>query len=333
MFKVGIIGAGFMGEMHAQCYKALPDKCELKAIADLRSEKARLFEEKFQVKTYSQAEELIGRKDIDIIDVCLPTYLHKEYVLKAIKAGKNVLCEKPIALTIKEGEEMVQAAKEAGVKFMIAQVIRFWPEYVYLKELYDRKELGKLKSFVMTRLSPRPVWGWENWLQQPLKSGGALVDLHIHDTDYCLYFLDWPKKISSRGNKTKFGWDHVFSTFTYRGGVVASLEGGWDMPDKFPFTMAFTANFEKGTVEYNSRHNIFNIYKTTGETESPKLGVEMEAKGTGGNISSLGGYVKEIEYFLNYCLGQDVPKIITPEEAVESLRLVLEEMKLADRRR
>jgi predicted dehydrogenase len=215
---------------------------------------------------------------------------------------------------------------------MVAQVIRFWPEYVFLKDLYDRKELGKLKSIIMTRLSARPVWGWENWLQQPLKSGGALVDLHIHDTDYCLYLLGWPEKISSRGVKTKFGWDHIFSTFTYRGGAVATLEGGWDMPDKFPFTMAFIANFEKGTVEYNSRHNIFNIYKTTGEIESPKLGVEMEAKGTGGNISSLGGYFKEIEYFLEVCQGEKVPSIITPREPVESLRLALEEMKIAEKR-
>ena len=329
MLKVGIIGAGFMGEMHAQCYKAIPEKCELKALADLRNDKARLFEEKFKVKVYSQAEELINEKDIDIVDVCLPTYLHHQYVLKAIRAGKNVLCEKPIALTVKDGKEMVAAAKKARVKFMVAQVIRFWPEYVYLKELYDRKELGNLKSISMTRLSPRPVWGWENWLQQPVKSGGAFLDLHIHDTDFCLYLLGWPEKISSRGVKTKFGWDHVFSTFTYRAGVAAAMEGGWDMPDKFPFTMAFTANFEKGTVEYNSRHNIFNIYKSDGQIESPKLGVEMEAKGTGGNISNLGGYFKEIEYFLKYCQGEDVPSIITPQEPVESLRLVLEEMKVA----
>ncbi len=175
-------------------------------------------------------------------------------------------------------EEQFKKAKE---KFMIAHVIRFWPEYVYLKELVKRKELGRLKSITLTRLASRPIWSW----------------------------------------------DHVFSTFYYKSGTIAYLEAGWDMSENYPFTMAFTANFDKGTVEYNSRHNIFNIYKKGGEIESPRLANEITAEGSTGNIASLGGFIKEIEYFLNLCSGKKVSKVITPEDAVMSLKFIQEELK------
>ena len=205
MLKIGIIGGGFIGDMHAQCYKALPGHCEIKGIADIKAEKARELEKKFKVMIYRDAQTLIDNKDVDIIDICLPTYLHREYVIKAAKAGKHVLCEKPIALTVKDGKEMVNVTKTAGVKFMVAHVIRFWPEYVYLKELIKQKELGRLKSITLARLAARPVWSWQNWMQQPQKSGGALLDLHIHDTDFLLYVLGWPEKISSYAVKSKYG--------------------------------------------------------------------------------------------------------------------------------
>jgi len=327
MLKVGVIGGGFTGDMHSQCYKALSHRCEIKGIVDVNPERSKELEEKFKVKIYRDAQELIDEKDVNIIDVCLPTYLHKEYALKAARAGKHVLCEKPIALTVKDGEEMVKATKKAKVKFMIAHVIRFWPEYVYLKNLVKRRKLGRLRSITLTRLSPRPIWSWQNWMQQPEKSGGAFTDLHIHDTDFFLYLLGWPKKISSHAVKSKHGWDHVFSTFYYRNGAIASLEAGWDMPDNYPFTMAFTANFEKGTVEYNSRHNIFNIYKTGGKIKSHRFANEVTAEGSIGNVASPGGYIKEIEYFLDLCSGKKVSKIITSEDAVMSLRLIQEELK------
>ena len=327
MLKVGIIGGGFTGDMHAQCYKAFPGRCEIKGIVDVNPKRAKDLEEKFKVRIYRDAQELIDEKDVDVIDVCLPTYLHKEYVLKAARARKHVLCEKPIALTVKDGEEMVKATKKANVKFMIAHVIRFWPEYVCLKELVKRKELGRLKSITLTRLAARPICSWKNWMQKSEKSGGAFIDLHIHDTDFARYLLGWPKKISSYAVKTKYGWDHVFSTFYYMNGVIANLEGGWDMSDNYPFTMAFTANFDEGTVEYNNRHNIFNIYKVGGKTELLKLSEEITAEGSIGNVASLGGYLKEIEYFLDLCSGKKVSKIITPEDAVMSLRLIQEELK------
>ena len=138
MVKVGVIGAGGMGLMHSQCYSLLPG-AKFVGIADIRKEKAAECQKKFNTKFYDYAEDLLNNSEVDVVDICLPTYLHPELVIKAATAGKSVICEKPIALKVEDADRMVEAAEKHKVIFMVAQVIRFWPEYMRLKEIYDRK--------------------------------------------------------------------------------------------------------------------------------------------------------------------------------------------------
>ena len=261
MVKIGVIGAGFMGAMHSQCYCLLPE-AKLIGIADIKKEKAEELAKKFNAVAYENAEELLKNSEIDAVDICLPTYIHKEWVVKAANSGKHVLCEKPIALSLKDANEMVEVARKNDIIFMVAQVIRFWPEYIRLKEIKDSGELGKLLSLALTRLSPLPTWGWENWLQIPEKSGSALFDLHIHDTDYILYLLGKPKTLFSSGTRVNGGYAHIFPLFEYPDCSV-SAEGGWDFVDTFPFRMSFVARFEKGVVEYHTGYSkTFAIYSS-----------------------------------------------------------------------
>ncbi|HCG77184.1 MAG: hypothetical protein COZ37_06085 [bacterium (Candidatus Ratteibacteria) CG_4_10_14_3_um_filter_41_18] len=330
MVKIGVIGAGFMGAMHSQCYALLPE-AKLVGIADVRKEKAEELAKKFNASACQDAEELLKNPEIDAVDICLPTHIHRDWVVKASNAGKNILCEKPIALSLQDADEMVEAARKNNVVFMVAQVIRFWPEYIRLKEIKDSGELGKLLSLALSRLSPLPTWGWENWLQNPEKSGNALFDLHIHDTDYILYLLGKPKALFSSGTRVKGGYAHIFTLFEYPDCSV-SAEGGWDFVDTFPFRMSFVACFEKGAVEYDTGHNKpFAVY-TAGKAEYPKLGEEIpRATDTSGNISELGGYYSEIEYFVE-CVGtKKKPSIVTPENARDSLALVLKEKESAEK--
>ena len=345
MVKIGVIGAGFMGAMHSQCYALLPG-AELTGIADIRKEKAEELAKKFNAVAYKDAEELL-KSDVDAVDICLPTYIHREWVVKAANFGKNVLCEKPIALSLEDADEMVNSAHKNDIIFMVAQVIRFWPEYIRLKEIKDSGELGKLLSLSLSRLSPLPTWGWENWLQFPEKSGSALFDLHIHDTDYLLYLLGKPKAVFSSGTKVNggesypvdrilsSGWDggysRIFSFFEYPDCPV-SVEGGWDFVDVFPFRMAYVARFEKGVVEYNTGYSKpFAIY-TQGKAEYPKLGEDIpKVTDTSGNISELGGYYSEIKYFVECVEGKKKPTIVTPEDARESLALVFKELESAEK--
>ena len=330
MVKVGVIGAGFMGAMHSQCYSLIPG-AKLVGIADIRKDKGTELAHKFgNAAFYEKAEDLLKNPEIDAVDICLPTYLHPEWVIKAAAAGKSVICEKPIALTVEDADRMVEAAEKHKVIFMVAQVIRFWPEYIRLKEIYDRGELGKLISLRLVRLSPLPTWGWENWLGDAQKSGSALVDLHVHDTDYLLYLCGKPKSLYTCGRKTGGGYCHVMTSFKYPNFIVTA-EGGWDFVDTFPFRMAFTANFEKGTVEYNSMTavNPFGVY-TEGKSDFPVLAQEnIHAEG-GGNVSALGGYYNETKYFIECVERGKKPAIVTPEAARDSLALVLKEFQSAE---
>jgi len=331
MVKVAIIGAGFMGRMHAQVYRNL-NRAKLTAIADSDLEKARLLADKYEATAYFSLEELLNEENIDAVDICLPTFLHKEYVIKAAQRGKDILCEKPIALTLEDAEEMIQTAKKARVKLMIAQVIRFWPEYVKLKKIYKTGELGRLLSITLTRLSPTPTWVWDNWATDVKRSGGALLDLHIHDTDYLLYLLGKPVSLVSRVSSGRLKYAHVFTTFTFPHKVIAFTEGGWDMPDNFPFTMAYTALFEKGAVEFNSRNEkTLAIYRPGKEIEYFPVKPELETTvGTEGNIADLGGYFSEIKYFIDCLENNEEPIRASAQSARDSLEIVLSEMKSAD---
>ena len=331
MIKVAIVGAGFMGGMHAEVYRNL-NKAKLTAITDSDLEKARLLADKYKATAYSSLKELINQEDVDAIDICLPTFLHKEYAIKAARLGKDILCEKPIALTVKDAEEMIQAVEKAKVKLMIAQVIRFWPEYVELKKIYQAGELGRLLSITLTRLSPTPTWAWDNWLADAERSGGALLDLHIHDTDYLLYLLGKPLSLVSRISTGRLKYAHTFTTFTFPDKVIAFTEGGWDMPDNFPFTMAYTALFEKGAVEFNSRNEkTLAIYRPGKEVEYPTVKPELETKADGeGNIADLGGYFSEIKYFIDCLENNEEPTLASPQSARDSLEIALSEMKSAD---
>lgn len=331
MIKVAIIGAGFMGKMHAEVYQNL-NKAKLTAIVDSDLEKARLLADKYKATAYSSLGELINQEDIDAIDICLPTFLHKEYVVEAARLGKDILCEKPITLTLKDAEEMIQAVKEAKVKLMVAQVIRFWPEYVELKRIHQSGELGRLLSITLTRLSPTPTWAWDNWLADAERSGGALLDLHIHDTDYLLYLLGKPLSLASRVSPGRLKYAHVFTTFTFPNKVIAFTEGGWDMPDNFPFTMAYTALFEKGAVEFNSRHEkTLAIYRPGKKVEYPTARPELETTVSGGgNIADLGGYFSEIKYFIDCLENNEETTEASAQSARDSLEIALSEMKSAD---
>lgn len=330
--RIGVVGAGFMGQMHAACYGAAPG-AKLAAVADIREEMAERTARTYGAAVYANAEKMFKEEDLDVADICVPTHLHCEYVKKAARAGLHVLCEKPIATTIGEANQMIRAAKKAGISFMIAQVIRFWPEYKVLKRTVAEKRLGRLLNLQMARVSPRPVWSWKNWLQNPKQSGGAFVDLHIHDADFVRYLLGEPSAIQACGTQSEAGWDHIFVNYIYKDAVV-QVEGGWDYPAPFPFCMSYRAVFEGGTLEYNSgAAPTLKLYPARGK-KFKAVGLARTKAGSaaaGGNISQLGGYYNEIKYFLDCLRRKESPAVTTPEDARESLALVLRELRIAGR--
>jgi predicted dehydrogenase len=267
------------------------------------------------IKPYTDWRELVADPDVDMVDICVPTYLHRDITVAALKAGKHVLCEKPMALKVEDCNEMIAAAK-GPAKLMVAQCIRFWPEYVWLKKVVDSGEYGSLRALHLRRHASLPTYALNNWISSPEKSGGAVLDLHVHDVDYGLYLLGKPKSVFASGyQRTGGGIDRVHAAWQYPGNVVLQLEGFWDMPPGFPFNMGFTAAFEKASVHWDCGQGVpLKVYVMGEEPKTPEMPADD-------------GYFGEICHFLG-CIEKDVkPSVTTPEESRDAVALALAEQK------
>lgn len=329
MLKVGLCGLGFMGKMHAACYAAIPD-ARIVAVADVQPNIAREVAAKHGAAVFSSARQLITRAPVDVVDICLPTYLHCENTLLAAKRGVDCLCEKPLARDPAQANRMVKAVRAAKIKFMVGHVIRFWPEYQVLKRYADEKPLGPLVSLELRRFGEMPV-GSKGWFRKPALSGGAALDLHIHDVDYVLYLLGKPKSLDSVGVHRGGSWNQIATHYHYPGVGVSAAGGWWDVPD--PFEMSFRAVFAKGILCYSSKNQPLISYEkgkppARVNVPQPKTGAVQ----AGGNISSLGGYYNEVKYFVDCVKAGRAPETATAEDARDAVALVFREMASAQKK-
>lgn len=330
MQKIAIVGFGAMGQMHAKCYQAI-NKARIVAIVDAHPEYAQNFQEKLGMnyKVYPSLKDLFANEEVDVVDICLPTDMHVPVGLEAIAAGKHVFCEKPFAPSAEEGKKLVEAARRKKRYLMVGHCIRFWPEYQYLENVIKEKKFGKLLSLSMVRLGSRPLYSKGNWLQNTKRSGGAIMDLHIHDTDFAQHLFGLPQAVTSVGTKDYSGWAHVFTTYHYKN-VAVTAEGGWNMPSKWGFKMGYRAVFEKGAVEYDI-NNTPSI-RVTEENKAPKdVAVKVpklkQSKAETGNISDLGGYYNELKYFVECLESGTAPKVSTGLHGMQAVSTIHAEIK------
>lgn len=321
MLKVGLIGCGFMGTMHANCYKNL-EGVTIAAVADLRREKAKSVVTGTDAVIYADGKDLIANAQVDIIDICLPTYLHTEFALLAMEKVKYLFIEKPVALTVAESEALLAKQAETGCQVQIGQVIRFWDEYVALRQIVNSGKYGKVINANFRRISPNPDWGWNDWLLKPELSGGAGQDLHIHDIDYVLSLFGEPKKLYSVKNALGEKNSYVSTLLQYDEHVV-SVEGTWYLPGCHPFQATFRVVFEKAVVENDGGK--FMLYTNEGAEEIKIEKKEMiSTGGTQGNISDLGGYFNELQYFTQQAIVGAPIEEATLAAGAASLKFLLE---------
>ena len=175
-----------MGRTHVTAYKAMPN-AKVTAVCDLNEKQGKDLAEFAGCDWYNDGESMLNTVDIDVVDICLPTFLHEQYVLLAAGHKKHVICEKPVTLSLESLDRMIAATKEADVQFAVGQVVRFWPEYVRAKEMAETGKLGTIKYARASRLSEHPAWS--EWYRRAENSGGGLFDLHLHDIDYLCYLF------------------------------------------------------------------------------------------------------------------------------------------------
>ncbi|MGA0846372.1 MAG: Gfo/Idh/MocA family protein, partial [Luteolibacter sp.] len=262
--RVGLIGLGFMGMVHLKSYRKLPGV----RVAALCSTNTRPIDgvlrgvggnitdgDTMQIdddcKFYENWEDLIADDEIDLVDICVPTSHHVRMSVAALAAGKHVICEKPMARTRAECQQIVDAAAKSKGYFMPAMCIRFWPGWDWLKEAIDAESYGPVLAARFRRASSPPGWSRGNYFNGS-ESGGALFDLHIHDTDFIQHCFGRPLSVTSRGC-TRFSGaiDHVVTSYEVPCGAVVSAEGSWIMHEGYPFVMTYTVNFERATADFD----------------------------------------------------------------------------------
>ena len=328
MIKVGLIGCGFMGGMHSACYAALAGLgVKVTAVADVRRDYAEKLAGDAEI--YATGMELIEKADVDVVDVCLPTHLHAAHAVAAMKAGKNVFVEKPIAFKDEDMELILKTEQETGAKVQVGQVIRQWSEYVWLKKAVDAGTFGKIQHAMFRRLSSRPEWAWEGWLHQVDKSGGVAVDMHVHDVDFVRYILGEPDVVKAHAHRDAEGViQQINAVYGYGDKVSVAVESGWDYPADFPFTADFRVKFDKATVIGGG--GVVNVYPVGGAAYQAELEEEFQGDNEiGGNISSLGGYYNELKYFVEGLQGKNDLSVATVSEAIKSVQLVKKEVEAA----
>ena len=328
MIKVGLIGCGFMGGMHSACYAALANLgVKVTAVADVRRDYAENLANGAEI--YATGMELIEKADVDVVDVCLPTHLHAAHAVAAMKAGKNVFVEKPIAFKDEDMELILKTEQETGAKVQVGQVIRQWTEYVWLKKAVDAGTFGKVQHAMFRRLSGKPTWAWENWLHQVDKSGGVAVDMHVHDVDFVRYIMGEPDVVKAHAHRDADGViQQINAVYGYGDKVSVAVESGWDYPASFPFTADFRVKFDKATVIGGG--GVVNVYPLEGDAYQAELEEEFQGDNEiGGNISSLGGYYNELKYFVEGLQGKNDLSVATVSEAIKSVQLVKREIEAA----
>lgn len=293
--RLAVVGFGFMGGVHAKAISSVPD-VELAGIVSGRADVAG--------KRYASLDDALADPEIDAVDLCLPTDLHESAAIAALRRGKHVLVEKPMALTVESCHRMIAEAERAARILMVAHVLRFFPAYRALQSAIDGGELGEIRLAQFRRRCAQP--GWSGWITDKSRSGGGAFDLLIHDIDMALRLFGSPAAISATGYEDAPAGVDVISARLYYGGFAAEISGGWMFPGAFPFAMEFTVLGDGGILEFNSESRPLKRYGGEEVVTEPA-----------------DGYAAEIAYFAQCCRSGEQPSFCTPASSAESIRLAL----------
>ena len=263
--KFAILGYGGIAKSHKHGYELLEAEgfpIKLVAICDIDKGQFTAAEEAINlgstygtdlsgISLYTDIDKMLDEVDFDVIDICIPSYLHKEYAIKLMKNGKHVISEKPMSLSYADCEEMLRVANEYNKKITIGQCLHFEAGYTYLKQCVKEETYGKLLSLTLNRLSELPSWKcFEDWYLDIDRSGTVPFDLHIHDIDMANYLLGMPKAVSSVTLDNDVPMQYINSRLFYDNGVTVFATASWNEAKGTPFLRDYRARFEKATLIY-----------------------------------------------------------------------------------
>lgn len=269
--KIGIAGAGFMGVAHAAGWAATPAQFS-GIVAETVAEAAPLAAQ-YDLKVYENFAEMLPK--VDVVDICTPTHLHYEMVLQAAAAGKAIICEKPLARTLLQAQEMIAACRQAGVPLLVAHVVRFFPEYALARAAVAEGQIGRPGVIRLHRGSYRPKKPAGNWFLDEAKSGGLMLDLMIHDFDYARWVAGEVSSVFARKVTTghpEAPIDYGLAILTHRSGALSHIAGAWAYPPP-TFRTSLEIFGDAGLIQFDSAETapILNLIRAPGDAPDVAL--------------------------------------------------------------
>ena len=331
MTRVAIAGFGFMGRTHYGAWRkcrgakvvAICDanlaqltskvKGNIKGVADNSAVPK-------SVRVFDDFGRMLEAGGFDVVDITLPTLLHPETTIAALRAGYHVLCEKPMALSVRDCDRMLAAAAKAKRRLLVAHCVRFFPENAYVRELVRSGRYGRVVAADFTRFIAPPKWSPKgaDWFFDEKKSGGVLFDAHIHDADYILGTFGRPKRVSAAVHCNAAGFiDHTTSTYFYDDALITS-DSSFAASSSLVWDASGRVFLEKATIYFGPFYKApLTVYPDGGKPFSPKLPKQT-------------GYEAEVRYFLDMVEGRE-PKehVLTAEDARDSVALLCAERRSA----
>ncbi len=321
--NVAVVGLGFMGVTHLRAYQSVRG-AKVLAVCDSGRQPvngiipgvggnihgADALDLGKQLRAYTRIEDLLNDRDVDLVDLCVPTPLHVPLAVAALKAGKHVVCEKPLARDSAAARQIVRAAENARGFLMPAMCMRFWPGWSWLKEAVDDGRHGKVLAARFRRVSESPAWSKGSYLDGG-KSGGALLDLHIHDSDFVQFLFGMPESVFASGiTRLSGAIDHVSTLYQVKCGAVVSAEGSWLMTGGHGFNMGYTVNFERATADFDLARGA-EALKLFQDKRKPRV---IHTKGPD-------GYGGELRHMIESIRAGKPPSIVTPADALNAVRI------------
>ena len=335
MINVGVAGIGFMGWIHYLAYEkvesaritAITSRSSKKLAGDWTDIKGNFGPpgervDLSDIKTYSDLDELLGDPEIDLIDNCLPPYLHADFCVRALEAGKHVLCEKPMALTSADCDRMVATAERVGKQIFVGHVLPFFPEYAFARKVAESGEYGRLIGGSFKRVIAEPLW-LDDFFDAD-RVGGPLVDLHVHDAHFIRMMFGMPTTLFSQGRLRGDVVEHCSTLFGFTDPQLAvSATSGVINQQGRDFTHAYELHFEKATLHFD-----FAAFKDAPELMPLKVLLAdvadqeaMVLRPDLGEGDSVGPFVAEIEEVVRSLEANAPSPILSGELARDAIHL------------
>ncbi len=299
--RVGLVGAGFMGVTHAAGWAETG--ADFVGIVAETTAEATALAKQYNLKIYPDLASMLP--DVDVVDICTPTHLHHEMTLQAAAAKKDIICEKPLGRTTAQAREMIEACRKAGVKLLVAHVVRFFTEYAMARASVVRGEVGKPGVIRLNRGSFRPKKPAGNWFLDETKSGGILMDLMIHDFDYARWIAGdvesvFAKKVTTTNPNAPI--DYGLAILKHRSGALTHIVGSWAYPPPTFRTRVEIAG-DGGLIEFDSADTapIINLVAQP-SSDSPDVGLPSSPVAES-------PYTTQIKEFYSVLLGEKQPRI------------------------